>query len=66
MIKEWHQKIISKAEKTLGRNLTENESKFITSRGGFLALEMIEDSVSTLSKSEVEKDLNCEVKNREQ
>ena len=44
----------------LGRDLTIAEDAFITSRGGFIALEMIEDTVKSLTGKELAKYLNSE------
>ena len=55
-----HEFIIADAEKKLGRSLTEAERRFITSRGGFLALEAIHDTVKAEGKGEVEQYLNSE------
>jgi len=59
-IKNFHKAIIKAATQKLGRDLTEKEKKFITSRGGFIALEMILDTVKSESKESVEKYLNSE------
>ncbi len=56
----FHRPIIKLAVQKLGRNLTKQEKIFITSRGGFLALEMIHDTVKTEAKEYVEKYLNSE------
>ena len=45
----WHHNIISDCEQTLGRRLTEGERRFVISRGGFVALEMIHDEVKSLA-----------------
>ena len=44
----WHAAIIRDAERTLGRRVTKEESAFVKSRGGYLALEMIHDEVKSL------------------
>ena len=59
-VKSFHAAIINVAMQKLGRNLTARENKFITSRGGFIALEMILDTVSAESKEGVERYLNSE------
>jgi hypothetical protein len=60
LIGTWHREIISLCREKLGRNLTEAETRFVTSRGGFLALEMITDSVKALDGEELEDYLNQE------
>ena len=62
LVTNWHNAIIRECQKRLGRNLTEVEELFITSRGGFIALEAIEDTVKTLAGKELEKYLNSESK----
>ena len=59
-VMNFHRPIIKLAVQKLGRNLTKQEKIFITSRGGFLALEMIHDTVKTEAKEYVEKYLNSE------
>lgn len=56
----WHKAIIADAEQKLGRSLESHEREFITARGGYLALEMIHDTIKTASKEEVENYLNSE------
>ena len=46
--------IIEECQKRLGRRLTEDEEIFIASRRGFIALEMIEDTVKTLVGKDLE------------
>ncbi|MGD0827756.1 MAG: hypothetical protein ABSA09_06670 [Desulfobaccales bacterium] len=60
LVINWHNSIIRECQKRLGRNLTDEEEIFITSRGGFVALEMIEDTVKTLAGKELEEYLNSE------
>jgi hypothetical protein len=55
-----HRAIIETATRKLGRELTEKESRFITSRGGFIALELIMDTVDADPRDEVERYLNSE------
>jgi hypothetical protein len=64
LVRRWHKAIIYESQKRLKRKLTEGELSFITSRGGFIALEMIEDTVKTLEGGELEKYLNSESKNK--
>lgn len=53
-IRTFQRAIIADAEAKLGRRLSARERTFITSRGGFIALEMIRDTVRTLQKDELE------------
>jgi len=48
VVSKWHNLIIEECQKRLGRRLTEDDEIFIASRRGFIALEMIEDTVKTL------------------
>ena len=48
LVNNWQATIIREAEKRLERDLTDTERRLITSRGGFIALEMIEDTVNSL------------------
>jgi hypothetical protein len=57
-IKNFHKAIIKAASQKLGRELTAKETEFISSRGSFLALEMILDTVSSESREKVEEYLN--------
>jgi hypothetical protein len=59
-VKRWQKAIIRDAEKILGRRLTCVEERFITSRGGFIALEMIHDTVKGSKPEELERYLNSE------
>ena len=60
LVRNWHKSIIEECRKRLGRTLTGAEEIFITSRGGFIALEMIEDTVKELVGKELEEYLNSE------
>ena len=60
LVKAWHERIIEVSERKLGRALTPTETKLITSRGGFIALEMIEDTVNALEDDELIDYLNSE------
>jgi hypothetical protein len=60
LVNKWHSEIIRLCESKLGRKLTGAESKFITSRGGFVALEIIEDTVKSIHGKELEAYLNSE------
>ena len=59
-VRSFHWAIIKTATEILGRPLTAKEETFITSRGGFLALEAILDTVRDASKERVEQYLNSE------
>lgn len=59
-VKNWHKAIISDAERILGRPLKDHEKEFITSRGGFIALEISHDTIKTSRKEEIEAYLNSE------
>lgn len=56
----WQKRICAEAMKRLGRRLTEVELRFITSRQGYIALEMVDETVKSLSAAELEKYLNSE------
>ena len=58
--KNWQKKIMADAEKTLGRKLTETENRFTPSKAGFVALEMIHDTIREGTKEEMETYLNSE------
>ena len=60
LVRNWHKSIIKECQKRLGRNLTGEERIFITSRGGFMALEMIEETVKRMVGKELEKYLNSD------
>ncbi len=59
-VKSWQDSIINECKKSLGRELTRAEETFITSRGGFMALEAIEDTVKAATINELTKYLNSE------
>jgi hypothetical protein len=59
-VRKWQRNIIAICEDRLGRELTICERKFILSRGGFMALEVIEDSVSEVISDQIERLLNSE------
>jgi hypothetical protein len=61
-VRRWHKAIIADAQKKLGRPLKCHEREFITSRGGFMALEMIHDTVKAASRNELESYLDSERK----
>lgn len=60
LVRRWQQKIICRCEEKPGRPLTETEHLFIESRGGFMALEIIENTVEDLSKENLSSYLNSE------
>jgi hypothetical protein len=60
LVKVRHQQIMSQCPEKLRRDLTEREMRFITSRGGFAALEMIMDTVNGLEGKDLEDYLNQE------
>lgn len=53
-VRTFQRAIIADAEEKLGRPLSDRERAFITSRGGFVALETIHDTVRTSQKDELE------------
>jgi hypothetical protein len=56
----FHHRIIETATRKLGRGLTPAEMYFITRRGSFIALEMIEDTVGAADPAEIVRYLNSE------
>ncbi len=48
VVRNWQTTIVLECGRILGRELTPSEMAFITSRGGFIALEIIEDHVRSL------------------
>ncbi len=63
-VRNWQKAIIAAAEKKLGRLLQRHEREFILSRGGFIALEMIHDTVKTAQPDELEAYLGSELKDK--
>lgn len=59
-VRAFQNRIAALAAERIGRALTDQESRFITSRGGFLALEAILDTVRDSSPTDVERYLNSE------
>jgi hypothetical protein len=59
-VRAFHESIVVLAQQKLGRSLTAKEHTFITTRGGFLALEAIRDTVTAAPPSELEEYLNSE------
>ena len=62
VVANWHGAIIRDCQKRLRRTLTEGERISITSRGGFVALEALESTVTSLTGKELEDYLNFESK----
>jgi hypothetical protein len=62
LLKNWQNAILEECKSKLGRDLTEIERKFITSRAGFLALEAIHETVKSADKVQLEAFLNSESK----
>ncbi|MEL6301743.1 MAG: hypothetical protein AAFV47_01040 [Pseudomonadota bacterium] len=60
VVKNWHTRILEECQERLGRKLTSYEERFVTSRGGFIALEVIEDTVNSMRGAELEAYLNSE------
>jgi microsomal dipeptidase-like Zn-dependent dipeptidase len=61
-LRNWQNVILEECKAKLGRDLTDVERKFITSRGGFLALEAIHETVKSADKGQLEAFLNSESK----
>jgi len=59
-VRKWQAAILKECRKRLGRELTPEETRFITDRGGFIALEMIQDTVTSLEGQALEAYLNSE------
>jgi cytochrome P450 len=53
LVRTWQAKIIETCEQKLARPLLPEERKFITDTAGFLALEMIHDTVAGLPPAEL-------------
>jgi hypothetical protein len=60
--RRWHKAIIADAERVIGRSLTNDETNFITTRGGYIALEMIHDTIKAGTKEEIVSYLNSEAR----
>jgi hypothetical protein len=58
MVRAWQQKILIECERILDRRLTDNETSFVRGREGFMALEMIEDSIAQMNAVELAAYLN--------
>jgi hypothetical protein len=61
IVSHWHIKIIGICEARLQRMLSDEEREFVHRRGAFVALEIIEDSVSTMPTAELADYLNSEI-----
>lgn len=57
-VSAWQVKILADCERILQRQLTDVETSFVRGREGFVALEMIEDSVSQMDAVELTAYLN--------
>ena len=62
-VNRWQKAIMKECVKRLGRKLNQEEQRFITSRGSFIALEMIDDTVKSLEGAKLEEYLNSEYQN---
>jgi hypothetical protein len=60
MVKAWQQKILDDCERILQRRLSDAEVSFVSGREGFMALEMIQDSVSGMNAHDLLAYLNSE------
>jgi hypothetical protein len=49
LVRTWQANIVGECRRILGRDLTAAESAFVESRTAFVALEMIEDHVRSLT-----------------
>ncbi len=54
LLQDWQNAILEECKAKLGRDLTNVERRFITSRGGFLALEAIRETVKSAEKDQLE------------
>lgn len=64
VVKAWHKPLIEVCEQRLGRELTPVENQFITARRGFIALEVIGDTVKSLEGDELSDYLNSETNHK--
>lgn len=60
VVQAWQDNILVQCERTLQRPLTNVETLFVRSRQGFMALEMIEDSIAAMAPAELLKYLNAD------
>jgi len=63
MVAGWHARIEAICEGELRRQLSDAERKFVRGRHGFIALEMIQDTVTGMSFAELQAYLNSENSN---
>jgi len=59
-VRGWQKTILADAAAKLGRPLHPHERAFIESRGGFIALEMIRETVKSAGPAELEMYLSSE------
>jgi hypothetical protein len=64
LVRKWREAIVADAEARLGRPLLDHERRFIESRTGLLALEMIHDNVRAAGAAELERYLASELPSR--
>ncbi|MDA8243409.1 MAG: hypothetical protein M0025_04735 [Elusimicrobia bacterium] len=57
-VRRWQEAIIAECARRLARRPTEREQAFVRACGSFLALEMVEDTVKSLSGEPLETYLN--------
>lgn len=62
-VRNWQKAIIADAAAKLERPLRDYEREFITSRSGFIALEMIHDTVRTSEQEDLTRYLGSEKSN---
>ena len=60
VVKNWQRAIIQACESKLDRSLTDHELAYITNRGGFMALEILEDNVNSLDREKLTSHLNSD------
>jgi len=60
VVLRWHRSIVSDAEAKLKRPLRDYERRFVLSRQGLIALEMIHDTVTVSAAAELERYLSSE------
>ncbi len=60
LVGNFHTQILEECQKRLSRKLTSYEERFVTSRGSFIALEVIEDTVNSMRGAELEAYLSSE------
>ena len=60
IVEGFHSRILAEAVRILGRDLTDKERNFVTCHRGFIALEMILDTVKSGGAMAIERYLNSE------